>query len=258
MTTSVYLTQKERLAYFAKAFQVLGDETRLQLTLFIAASAPSPVCACAFPEAFSIGRSTISYHLMKLVDVHVLTRTKRGRWSYYEIHPDFDPRILSVVQEYVERLPHHGERMSPGERTILFACVKNAGRSQLAAAMAKAFAPSGVKILSAGSDPAQEVHPEVEAVLKEMGLATEHAPQKLDPSEVKTCDWVITMGCTETCPVFPGVRYENWEIEDPHGKDMQTVRSIRDAIQLRVRDLLGRVEREAAHVGLSSTDDMEK
>ncbi len=126
---------------------------------------------------------------------------------------------------------------------ILFACRKNAGRSQIAAAIAKHLAGPGVTVLSAGSEAADELHPETTVVLEEMGLAPVSAtPKQLEVADVEASDWVITMGCGETCPVFPGKHYEDWEVADPFGQPLSVARAIRDDIQERVQDLLRRIQ----------------
>ncbi|WP_182354186.1 low molecular weight phosphatase family protein [Flaviflexus huanghaiensis] len=124
--------------------------------------------------------------------------------------------------------------------TILFACRQNAGRSQIAAAIARSLAPHHVTVLSAGTEPASEAHPEAVAVLREIGLEPTSEPSKLDPADVKASDWVITMGCGESCPIFPGTRYEDWPIDDPAHQPIDEVRRIRDDIRIRVEDLLER------------------
>ena len=131
---------------------------------------------------------------------------------------------------------------APGKPiTILFACRQNAGRSQIAAALAGVLAGPNVRVLSAGTTPATEIHPNVALVLSEAGLEPLSKPTKLDPADVEQADWVITMGCGETCPIFPGVHYEDWDVEDPSDKGIIEVRKIRDAIQTRVEDLLARI-----------------
>jgi arsenate reductase len=126
--------------------------------------------------------------------------------------------------------------------TVMFACRQNAGRSQIAASIMKSKAPSNVTVLSAGTTPADEVHPETLTVLNEMGLplVNEH-PQRLTNEAVQASDWVITMGCGETCPVYPGKHYEDWEIQDPSGQPIEVVRTIRDDIERHVTDLLDRI-----------------
>jgi arsenate reductase len=122
---------------------------------------------------------------------------------------------------------------------ILFACVHNSGRSVAAEVIARHRAGGVVDVRSAGSDPGTSVNPVVAQVLAERGLSvTEHTPTKLDRSLVEDADVVITMGCGETCPVFPGKRYEDWAVEDPAGQDVDTVRRIVDDIDERVTHLL--------------------
>lgn len=111
----------------------------------------------------------------------------------------------------------------------------------MAAAIARKLAPSGVVILSAGTEPAEEVHPEVRDVLAEIGLEPFARPEKLDPAKVKTADWVITMGCGESCPIFPGTHCADWAVADPSGQPIEAVREIRDDITKRVKNLLERI-----------------
>ncbi|OFQ97844.1 arsenate-mycothiol transferase ArsC [Alloscardovia sp. HMSC034E08] len=129
--------------------------------------------------------------------------------------------------------------------TILFACRQNAGRSQLAAAFAKRridqLGIQNVTVLSAGSEPANQIHPQVVKVLAELGLQPESQPKLLLLQNVKTADWVITMGCGESCPFFPGIYYEDWTIPDPHNQSDEEVRFIARLIQEKVDDLLERV-----------------
>lgn len=220
----------------ADIFAALSDATRLQLALFIHRCSPNPVCACSFPEVFKISRSTISHHLTRLVSAGILGREQQGKWAYYSIAPDFDTRLLDVV---AKRVPQQlTSRKGTAATTILFACRQNAGRSQMAAAIAQELADSGVTIMSAGTEPAEEVHPEVRVALAEIGLEPFAQPEKLDPAKVKMADWVITMGCGESCPIFPGTHYEDWEIADPSGEPVEVVREIRDEITKRVKDLL--------------------
>ncbi|WP_418969637.1 low molecular weight phosphatase family protein [Alloscardovia omnicolens] len=131
------------------------------------------------------------------------------------------------------------------EITILFACRQNAGRSQIAAALAKHFIQQNnlhnVIILSAGSEPADNVHPQVVQVLAQLGLSPDSSPKQLLPEDVKRADYVITMGCSETCPFFPGVHYEDWKISDPHHKSSEEVREIAQEIKARVEDLFNRI-----------------
>ena len=223
----------------AAIFSALGDPVRLQLAVFIHRCAPNPVCACSFPEVFDLSRSTISHHLTKLVNAGILERVKRGKWAYYSIAEPFDASLLTSIE--AKFIDHHQHAEDRPMKTILFACTKNAGRSQMAAAIAQQLAGTNLTILSAGTDPADDVHPEVREALAEIDLEPHSQPEKLDPSTVKASDWVITMGCGESCPIFPGTTYEDWNIPDPAGQPLDVVREIRDEIIKRVQDLLTRM-----------------
>lgn len=122
---------------------------------------------------------------------------------------------------------------------VLFVCVHNAGRSQMAAALLDHHAAGRVVVRSAGSTPADEINPAVVEAMAEIGLdlSKEH-PKPLTPEAVEGSDVVVTMGCGDACPVFPGKRYLDWELEDPSGKSVEEVRPIRDEIERRVSALL--------------------
>lgn len=122
---------------------------------------------------------------------------------------------------------------------VLFVCVHNAGRSQMAAALLQHHALGRVAVRSAGSEPAVEVNPAAAEALAEWGLdITAEVPAKLSTEDVEAADVVITMGCGDTCPVFPGKRYLDWPLDDPAGRGVDAVRPIRDEIDRRVRVLL--------------------
>ncbi|WP_433264638.1 low molecular weight phosphatase family protein [Actinosynnema sp. CS-041913] len=122
---------------------------------------------------------------------------------------------------------------------VLFVCVHNAGRSQLAAALLQHYALGRITVRSAGSAPADQVNPAAAEALAELGLdITAEVPSKLTTEDVEASDVVITMGCGDTCPVFPGKRYLDWQLEDPAGQGVDAVRPIRDDIDRRVRALL--------------------
>jgi len=123
--------------------------------------------------------------------------------------------------------------------SVLFACIHNSGRSVAAQALARHYAGDLVDVRSAGSEPGSGVNPVVALVLAERGLpVTGHVPTLLDRDLVEGSDVVVTMGCGETCPVFPGTRYEDWPVDDPAGQDVETVRRIVDDVDARVRRLL--------------------
>ncbi len=126
--------------------------------------------------------------------------------------------------------------------SVLFACIHNSGRSVAAAALTRHYSGDAVEVRSAGSEPGADVNPVVAQVLAERGLpVTDHVPTLLDAALVQAADVVITMGCGETCPVFPGKRYDDWPVDDPAGQDLETVRRIVDEIDARVRNLLAEV-----------------
>ncbi len=122
---------------------------------------------------------------------------------------------------------------------VLFVCVHNAGRSQMAAGLVKLRSEGRIQVRSAGSTPADEINPSAVEVMNELGLdLSEEFPKPLTDDAVRAADVVITMGCGDACPVYPGKRYEDWELEDPAGQDVDTVRRIRDDIDERVRRLV--------------------
>lgn len=122
---------------------------------------------------------------------------------------------------------------------VLFVCVHNAGRSQMAAALLGHHAAGRVTVRSAGSAPADTINPAVVEAMREIGLdLSKEFPKPLTTEAVRAADVVITMGCGDACPVFPGKRYLDWQLDDPAGKDVDAVRPIRDEIDRRVRALL--------------------
>lgn len=127
-----------------------------------------------------------------------------------------------------------------GPPLVLYACIHNSGRSVAAKRLTEHYAKGRVDVRSAGSQPRDHVNPEIAAVLAERGLTSDReVPTLLTNDVVARADVVVTMGCGETCPIFPGKRYLDWEVDDPAGEDRETVRRIVDDIDLRVRALLG-------------------
>src|SRR3954453_6524497 len=123
---------------------------------------------------------------------------------------------------------------------VLFVCVHNAGRSQMAAALLQRKAGDQVSAVSAGSEPADQLNPAVVVAMNELGIdISAEQPKKLEDGMVRESDVVITMGCGDACPLYPGKRYEDWDLEDPAGKDLETVRAIRDETASRIDALIG-------------------
>ena len=123
--------------------------------------------------------------------------------------------------------------------TVLFVCVQNAGRSQMSQALFQRAAGGTHQALSAGTTPAEHVHPEVVQVMRELDIdLSDRTPQLLTPELAQRADIVVTMGCDDRCPYIPGKRYLDWELPDPHGQPIQRVREIRDEIAGRVAQLV--------------------
>ncbi len=123
---------------------------------------------------------------------------------------------------------------------VLFVCVHNAGRSQMAAGLLYRHAAGKVHVRSGGSEPADQLNPRVVEAMREIGIdISQEFPKPLSDEFVRAADVVITMGCGDSCPIYPGKRYEDWELDDPAGQDLATVRRIRDEIDARVQALIG-------------------
>jgi arsenate reductase (thioredoxin) len=126
--------------------------------------------------------------------------------------------------------------------TILFVCVHNAGRSQMAAGFMEHLGKGRVEVLSAGSAPKESINPVAVAAMLEKGIdIANRKPKVLTNESVQASDVVITMGCGDACPFYPGKRYEDWQLEDPAGQDIEFVRKVRDEIEGRVKDLLNEI-----------------
>ena len=127
--------------------------------------------------------------------------------------------------------------------TVLFVCVHNAGRSQMAAGFLQHLGQGRIEVLSAGSEPTDRVNPVAVAAMAEVGIDIASAsPKVLTDDAVRVSDVVVTMGCGDACPFFPGTRYEDWELDDPAGREIEAVRPIRDEIRRRVEQLLEELE----------------
>jgi arsenate reductase len=130
--------------------------------------------------------------------------------------------------------------MASGVPEVLFVCVHNAGRSQMAAGFLDKLADGRVSVRSAGSEPGEEINPQAVEAMAERGIdISKKLPKPLTDDGVRAADVVITMGCGDACPIYPGKRSEDWDLEDPAGKDLDTVRRIRDEIEARVQRLVG-------------------
>jgi protein-tyrosine-phosphatase len=150
--------------------------------------------------------------------------------------------VAKHAQEQLKAQAQAEGRIAKSVPELLFVCVHNAGRSQMAAALAEHLSAGRVHVRSAGSQPTNEINPIVVEALRERGIELTAAyPKPLTDSALKAADVIITMGCGDSCPYFPGKRYEDWDVADPAGQPIQVVRTIRDDIQSRVTTLLREV-----------------
>ena len=151
------------------------------------------------------------------------------------VHPDL---ATAALNHRLEK-PVASDRTSSDKRSVLFVCVHNAGRSQMAAGFLTHLSGGEVEVRSAGSLPGDQVNPSAVAAMAEVGIdISQQSPKILTPGAVQASDVVITMGCGDACPIFPGKLYLDWALADPAGQDVDAVRPIRDEIQARVEALL--------------------
>lgn len=158
-------------------------------------------------------------------------------------HARFEDYLPVLVHRFAhERLRALGQAegvLAKDVPEVLFVCVQNAGRSQIAAGLLHKRAAGRVHVRSAGSDPADDINPAVVAAMEELGIDLgEEFPKPLTDEVVRAADAVVTMGCGDACPIYPGKTYRDWDVPDPAGKDIEEVREIRDEIDRRVRVLL--------------------
>jgi arsenate reductase (thioredoxin) len=143
------------------------------------------------------------------------------------------------ARERLKALAQAEGKLTKEQPEVLFVCTHNAGRSQMAAGLVKLRSEGRVHVRSAGSTPSDEINPAAVEAMEEIGVdMSEEFPKPLTDEVVRAADVVITMGCGDACPIFPGKRYEDWDLEDPAGKDLETVRRIRDEINTRVQTLV--------------------
>ena len=152
----------------------------------------------------------------------------------------------TFARERLIALAQSGGDVEKAVPEVLFVCVHNAGRSQMAMALLQHKAGDSVHVRSAGTQPGREINPAVVSVIEELGLDMEgYFPKPLTDDVVRAADYVITMGCGDACPVYPGKHYMDWELEDPAGKDIEVARKIRDDIGERVDGLLATIRQQS-------------
>jgi protein-tyrosine-phosphatase len=152
----------------------------------------------------------------------------------------FPALVYRYTYERLEATARWRGMMPKDHPVILYVCVQNAGRSQMAAAFTRQLGAGRIDVRSAGSAPAQEIHPTVVQVMEEVGIdLSPEYPKPIADELVREADVVITMGCGDACPVYPGTKYEDWELDDPAGQPIEKVRELRDEIRARVQKLVG-------------------
>ncbi|MEA2642441.1 MAG: hypothetical protein QOF51_3835 [Chloroflexota bacterium] len=203
-------------------------ELRTDLELQVAVSQQVARLARDFRGTFS--QKTVERYVRDSYED--LVAGARIKWMIPQLTYRFAKERLQALAQ-VEGL------VSKAQPEVLFVCVHNAGRSQMAAALTHSLSQGRVHVRSAGSTPADEINPAVAEVMREIGLdLSQEFPKPLTDEFVRAADVVITMGCGDACPIYPGKRYEDWELDDPAGQSIEKVREIRDAIRGRVAQLL--------------------
>jgi len=143
------------------------------------------------------------------------------------------------ARERLKALAQAQHLITTGEPEVLFVCVHNAGRSQMAAGLVKLRAGGRIHVRSAGSSPGEQINPAVVEAMQELGVdLSDEFPKPLTDEFVQAADVVITMGCGDACPIYPGKKYEDWQLDDPAGQELETVRRIRDELDQRVLGLI--------------------
>lgn len=221
--------QAETLAHQLKA---LADPVRLRLVSMIATSPTGSTCACDLPEAVGKSQPTVSHHLTQLVNAGVLEREQRGKWAWFRLAPEGLGGIRSALGENAEH--HHVAKPA-----VLFLCVHNAGRSQMAAGFMRSLAGDRIEVYSAGSAPGDQLNPMAVAAMNERCIdITTATPQRWTDDMARAADVIVTMGCGDECPIYPGTRAVDWSLQDPAGQGIEMVREVRDEIERLVTGLI--------------------
>ena len=219
----------ERLADQMKA---LADPVRLRLVSLLATAPTGELCACALPAAVGKSQATVSHHLSLLVSAGLIDREQRGKWAWFRLRHD----RLALLRAAL------GEGATPRrtrKAVVLFLCVHNAGRSQMAAGFMRSLAKDRIDVVSAGSEPAAALNPTAVKAMREVGVDIRRStPQRWTDDIARSADVVVSIGCGDECPVFPGTRRVDWSLDDPAGQPIEVVRRIRDEIKVLVSSLV--------------------
>lgn len=222
--------QAETLAHQLKA---LADPARIRLVSMIATAPTGEICACELPVALGKSQPTVSHHLTQLVNAGLLERVQRGKWAWFRLNNDCLTSLRGAL----------GEGAKPqriAKPTVLFLCVHNAGRSQMAAGFMRAIGGDRIDVFSAGSAPGAALNPIAVRAMAERGIdITAALPQRWTDEMARAADVIITMGCGDECPIYPGTRRLDWELPDPAGQGIEMVREVRDEIEQLVANLVG-------------------
>jgi protein-tyrosine-phosphatase len=179
-------------------------------------------------------RETVERYVLESYTALLRTATVKAHLATRTIH--FATERLTALAQAKGALPVTGPE-------VLFVCEQNSGRSQMAAVLTEALSGGRIHVRSAGSMPAHELNPAVVEVMTEIGLdMSREFPKPLTDDVVQAADVVVTMGCGDACPIYPGKRYQDWELQDPQGQSVDTVRGIRDEVEQHVRELLKSLE----------------
>ena len=215
----------------AEILKALADPVRLRLVSLLATAPTGELCACELPDAVDKSQPTVSHHLGLLAAAGLIDREQRGKWAWFRLRTD----QLALVRAAL------GEGATPRRTrkpSVLFLCVHNAGRSQMAAGFLRQVADDRIDVYSAGSEPAEKLNPAAIKAMREVGInISRQRPQRWTTELARTADVIVSMGCGDECPVFPGTRRLDWTLDDPAGQPVETVRKIRDQIEQHVRAL---------------------
>ncbi len=230
----------------AALLKALADPARLRIVSLLATAPTGELCACELPDAIGKAQPTVSHHLTQLVTAGLVEREQRGKWAWFRLRHDRLAELRAALGE--------GTVVTPVRKpSVLFLCVHNAGRSQMAAGFLRAIAGDSVEVYSAGSAPAAQVNPVAADAMAEKGIdITAATPQRWTDSLARLADVIVSMGCGDECPIFPGTRRVDWELDDPSGRNLDFVRRVRDDIELRVQRLVDELTSNCCGSGGSS------
>lgn len=223
---------EDQATTLAQQLKALADPVRIRLVSMIATAPMGDICACDLPEALGKSQPTISHHLGQLVEAGILERSQRGKWAWFRLSPDALGDVRAALGEGAEH--HHVAKPA-----VLFLCVHNAGRSQMAAGFMRQLAGERIEVYSAGSAPGDQLNPMAVQAMDEVGIdITSASPQRWTDDMARTSDVIISMGCGDECPIYPGTRRLEWDLRDPAGQGIEMVREVRDEIRELVSGLV--------------------